>query len=225
TATEWRGDRQSGVGNRVLDRNVSVGDVQNVAVVRLQVRHEHVAAAPGLSDLLMARERADTLDARHANQREALLNGSGRVESTADADDAAHGAERGGGLRADRFLAHLVAAMLALETSDARGDVSRAVLDVQLIAVAGSDRQRLLRVDAHAVSANVMGLRDGCRCLSEEDRQAGVDLASATVFVVRTRGAGGQLDVTMEVNRREQSRPLALQPLMHSRLRVLHGQA
>jgi hypothetical protein len=67
-------ERDANIRNRVLQRNIAVGDVQHVAVIWLEIRNEQVAARSGLADLLMTCEGADALDTGNANQREALLD-------------------------------------------------------------------------------------------------------------------------------------------------------
>ena len=79
-----------------------------VAVVREQIRHEQVAVAIRLSDLLIAHEGADMADAGHADECEALLHGARREDTAADADDRSRRVDGGDGLSIDVLLRHII---------------------------------------------------------------------------------------------------------------------
>src|SRR5688572_25038321 len=53
--TEGRRNRHLRLADLEVERHVAVGNGQQVAVVRQQVRDEQAAAAPGAADLLIAR--------------------------------------------------------------------------------------------------------------------------------------------------------------------------
>src|SRR5262249_11706425 len=143
----------AGVSNRVLNRDVAIRDVQNVAVVRLEIRNEHISAATGLTNWLVAREGTDAFDARHTNQREALLDRPGRVAPAADAHEASHGPQRGRDFATYRLLPNLITTVLPLKACDAGRDAGSTILHVHLIPVARSHRQRLLGIERHPVPA------------------------------------------------------------------------
>ncbi len=90
-----RCQRHADVSHGVLQWDVAVGNVQDVAIVGLQIRHQQITAPTRLADLLMAGKCANASDAGHAHQREAVFDGPRREDAAADADDCAHCAQRG----------------------------------------------------------------------------------------------------------------------------------
>jgi hypothetical protein len=121
-----RGERDDGAGAKrrcnpleqftelVVERDVLIVHADDIAIIGQQIRNEQVAVAIRSSDLLIARVAAHPGDARHADQREALFNRSGREHATADRDQAASSAQRRAIRSARLYLLDLVATVSVL---------------------------------------------------------------------------------------------------------------